>query len=44
MRMERLLSALKEEAKRAVAGIGTKGIFYSIALKLLEREFGIASL
>ena len=44
MRMKRLLSALKEEAKRAVEGIGTNGIFYSIALKLLQREFGIASL
>ena len=40
MRMERLLSVLKGEAKRAVEGIGTNGIFYPTALKLLKREFG----
>ena len=36
MRMKRLLSVLKGEAKRAVKGIGTNGIFYPIALKLLK--------
>ena len=40
MRMERLLSVLKGEAKRVVEGKGTNGIFYSTALKLLKREFG----
>ena len=40
MRMERLVSVLKGEAKRAVEGIGTNGIFYTTALKLFKREFG----
>ena len=40
MRMERLLIALKGEAKRAVKGIGTNDIFYLTTLKLLKREFG----
>ena len=39
MKMERLLSVLKGEAKRAVEGIGTNDIFYPTALKLLKREF-----
>ena len=38
--MERLLSVLKGEAKRAVEGIGANGIFYPTALKLLKKEFG----
>ena len=40
MGMERLLSVLKGEAKRAVEGIGTNGIFNPTAFKLLKREFG----
>ena len=40
MRMERLLSVLKGEAKKAAEGIGTKGIFYPTSLKLLKTEFG----
>ena len=38
--MERLLTVLKGEAKRAVEGIGTKEIFYPTSLKLLKTEFG----
>ena len=40
MRIERLLSVLKEETKRAAEGIGTNGILYWTALKLLKTEFG----
>ena len=40
MRVKRLLGLFKGEAKRAVEGIGTKGIFYPTVLKLLKREFG----
>ena len=40
MRMERLLIALKGEAKRAVKGIGTNDIFYQTTLRLLKKEFG----
>ena len=40
VRMERLLSVLKGENKRAVEGISTNGIFDPTALKLLKREFG----
>ena len=40
MRMERLLIALKGEAKRAVKGIGTNDIFYLTTLRLLKKEFG----
>ena len=39
MRMGRLLSVLKREAKRTVGRIGTNGIFYPTALKILKREF-----
>ena len=39
-RMERLLSVLTGEAKKAVQCIGTSGIFYAAALKLLKRDFG----
>ena len=35
-----MLSLLKGEAKRAVEGIGAKGVFYPTALKLRKREFG----
>ena len=37
--MKHFLSVLKEQAKRAVEGIGTSGIFYPTALKLFKREF-----
>ena len=40
MRIEPLLSVLKEETKRAAEGIGTNGILYRTALKLLKTEFG----
>ena len=40
MRIERLLSVLKGEAKRSIEGIGANGIFYPTALELLKREFG----
>ena len=33
MRMERLLSVLKGEAKKTVEGTGPNGIFYPTALK-----------
>lgn len=39
-RMERLLSVLVGEAKKTVECIGTSGIFYASALKLLKRDFG----
>ena len=39
MRMDRLLCALKEEAKKLVDGIEKSGIFYVIALKTLKRDF-----
>ena len=40
MRMEHLLRVLKGEPKQAVERIGTNGIFYSTAFKLLKRVFG----
>ena len=40
IRMERLLSVLKGEAKRSVEYIGRNGIFYATTLKCLKREFG----
>ena len=40
MRMERLLSVLKVEAKRAVEGVAKNGIFYPTTLKLRKRKFG----
>ena len=38
--MTRLLSVLDGEAKKAVETIGTSGIFYATALKILKRDFG----
>ena len=40
MRMDRLLSALKGEAKNSIISIGTKGLCYVSALKSLKRHFG----
>ena len=40
VRMDRLLSVLDGEAKRAVSAIGQDRLFYASALKLLKREFG----
>ena len=42
MRMERLLSVLKGEAKKSVESIGKSGIFYATALKTLKGDFGNA--
>lgn len=39
-RMERLLSVLDGDAKKAVQSIGSSGIFYATALKTLKRDFG----
>ena len=40
IRMERLLSVLRGEAKRSVESIGRNGIFYETTLKCLKRESG----
>ena len=40
MRMERLLSVLKGEAKNSIISIGTSGLFYASALKSFKRDFG----
>ena len=40
MRMERLLSVLKGEAKNSIISIGTNGLFYVSTLKSLKRDFG----
>ena len=40
VRMERLLSVLRGEAKRSVESIGRNDIFYATTLKCLKREFG----
>ena len=40
IRMERLHSVLRGEAKRSVESIGRNGIFYATTLKCLKREFG----
>ena len=40
VRMERLLSLLRGEAKRSVESIGRNDIFYATTLKCLKREFG----
>ena len=40
VRMDRFVSVLDGEAKRAVSAIGQDGLFYASALKLLKREFG----
>ena len=38
--MERLISVLNGDAKRAVAAVGHSGLFYASALKLLKQNFG----
>ena len=38
--MDRLLSVLDGEAKRAVSAMGQDRLFYASALKLLKQEFG----
>ena len=38
--MERLISVLDGDAKRAVAAVGHSGLFYASALKLLKQDFG----
>ena len=38
--MERFISVLDGEAKRAVAAVGHNGLFYASALKLLKQDFG----
>lgn len=40
IRLERLLSVLRGDAKRSVDSIGRNGIFYATTLKCLKREFG----
>ena len=40
IRMERLISVLDGDAKRAVAAVGHSGLFYASALKLLKQDFG----
>ena len=40
MRMERLLSVLKGDAKKSIESVGKNGIFYATALKTLKRDFG----
>ena len=38
--MERLISVLEGDAKKAICSIGTQSIFYATALKTLKRDFG----
>ena len=40
VRMERLISVLEGDAKKAICSIGTQSIFYATALKTLKRDFG----
>ena len=40
LRMERLLSVLDGDAKKAVQSLGQSGYFYASALKTLKRNFG----
>ena len=40
IRMERLISVLDGDAKRAVAAVEHSGLFYASALKLLKQDFG----
>ena len=40
VRMERLISVLEGDAKKAISSIGTQSIFYATALKTLKRDFG----
>ena len=42
MRMERILSVLRREAKKSAESIGKSSIFYAAALKTLKRDFGHA--
>ena len=39
-RIDRLLTVVDGETKRAASAIGQDSLFYSSALKLLKREFG----
>ena len=39
IRMERLISVLDGDAKRAVTAVGHSGLFYASALKLLKQDF-----
>ena len=38
--MERLISVLDGDEKRAVAAVAHSGLFYASALKLLKQDFG----
>ena len=38
--MTYLISAVNGEAKRAIEAVGTRGLFYASALKMLKRKFG----
>ena len=38
--MERLISVLDGDAKRAVAAVRHSGLFYASALKLLKQDYG----
>ena len=38
--MERLISFLEGDAKKAICSIGTQSIFYATALKTRKRDFG----
>ena len=40
MRMERLLSVLKGEAKNSIISIGTNELLYASTLKSLKTDFG----
>ena len=40
--MERLISVLEGDAKKAICSIGTQSLFYATALKTLKRDFGNA--
>ena len=42
MRMERLLNALRDDAKRSIESISKSKTFYAAALKSLRRDFGNA--
>ena len=42
MRMERILSVLRREAKKSAESTGKSSIFYAAALKTLKRDFGHA--
>ena len=40
MRMERLISVLRQEVKKEIESIGINSMFYATALKTLKREYG----